>query len=138
MIFRVLLSCGTPTVPTEAPAERAAEAPTEAPAERAAEAPPSAAIVIETPAPGTPVTPGPLLVKGQSRVFEGRFTVKLLAGDELLGQKAVLTSSEGGTWRVEFDVPVGNSGGAWKIQAYSQSAKDGSIANLVEVPLEGP
>ena len=127
MIFRVLMSCGAPSVPPPPAVEPQVEP---APAEQAP-------IVIDSPAPGTAVEPGRLVVKGTARVFEGRFTVKLLAGDELLGQKSVLTD-EAGTWYATFDVPEGQSGGDWKLQAYSQSAKDGSVANVVEVPLEGP
>lgn len=136
MIFRILMACGAPSVPpvTETPAEVEAPEPPDA----AAEVERSPTIVIDSPAPGTLVVPGPLMVQGDALVFEGRFTVKLLAGDELIDQKAIVTSADGARWSAEFTVPEGHSGGPWKLQAYSQSAKDGSIVNLVEVPLDGP
>jgi len=138
VIFRVLIGCGAPSVPQTPPPEAVEKAQPEDVLPLEAESSPG--VVIEFPPANHTLEPGSMLtVMGTARIFEGQFEVKLLAGDELIGEQRVLMgSADGGTWAATFQVPEGQSGGPWKIQAYTRSAKDGSIEHLAEVPLTGP
>lgn len=98
-------------------------------------------IVITAPAERYAVTPGTLSASGTAIAWEGRLTVQLKAGDELLDEQHVTASAAAparGDWTVELTVPAGQSGGPWTIQAFTRSARDGSIQDAATVDLSGP
>ena len=101
--------------------------------------PSSTNIVVFRPLPGTRVAAGTLL-SGNARAFEANVLYRIRddAGRTVARERAV-TAAEGapafGAFRVPlaFDMAPGTPAGA--IQVYTRSARDGSIQDLVEVPV---
>ena len=81
----------------------------------------------------------PVLVAGKARVFEAALTVRVLAEDGTELARANIMASQGApefgdfSTRVTFKKPAGVSKGF--VEAYSESAKDGSPINVVRVPV---
>jgi hypothetical protein len=131
-----LAACGDDddgdTTPTAAPAS-----PTVAAETPAATATPAAepAITIDEPAEGDVVTV-PILMNGTANVFEAALTVDVLddAGNELCIRHIMATSGTGtpGTWEAMLAIPPPDADALVTLRAYSFSAMDGSMINLVE------
>jgi hypothetical protein len=119
-----------------------AEAPTHeatvtsAPAATATQA---AAITVTEPRSGDEVTV-PVTVKGTASVFEGTVTVVVEnKGGGKTFCKTVATASEGapgaGSFEAQVAFPPPSAATDGRVQVYSVSPKDGSIQNLVSVPV---
>ncbi|MCP4805337.1 MAG: hypothetical protein GY913_00665 [Proteobacteria bacterium] len=96
-------------------------------------------IVITAPAVGHAVTPGPLMVSGTAIAWEARLTVQLSQGDEVLDSQGVSASAAAparGDWSVDLTVPEERSG-RFKVRAFTHSAKDGTMQDVVVVDLVG-
>lgn len=101
--------------------------------------PSSVNIAVFRPLPGTRIAPGEPLV-GTARAFEANvlYRVRDDAGRIVARERAV-TAAEGApafglfNAQIAIDAPPGTPAGA--IQVYTRSAKDGSIQDLVEVPV---
>jgi hypothetical protein len=81
----------------------------------------------------------PVLVAGKARVFEAALTVRVLTEDGRELARANIMASQGApefgdfSVQVSFKKPAGVSKGF--VEAYSDSAKDGSPINVVRVPM---
>ncbi|HET6453128.1 MAG TPA: Gmad2 immunoglobulin-like domain-containing protein [Armatimonadota bacterium] len=81
----------------------------------------------------------PVLVAGKARVFEAALTVRVLTEDGRELARANIMASQGApefgdfSVQVSFEKPSGVSKGF--VEAYSESAKDGSPINVVRVPV---
>lgn len=94
-------------------------------------------IAIDTPSQGETVTV-PVHVEGRARVFEGALLVAMKdSRGEMLCEvpaQATIAAPGMGTWAVDLAFPPPSSGPAdATIEAYSESARDGSVENLVSV-----
>jgi hypothetical protein len=93
-------------------------------------------ILVETPAPGDVVT-SPIRLAGSSNTFEATFQYALVAADgtELAASFGTATCGTGcrGTFAVtvRYDAPPGEA----TLRVFEYSAKDGSVVNLVEIPV---
>ncbi len=124
-----LAACGTGEEEPESTPTGLAVSPT-----AAAEAP---LIDIDSPSQGDTVTV-PVHVEGRARVFEGALLVAIkdIGGDVLcrVPAQATIAAPGVGTWAVDLAFPPPSSGPAdATIEAYSESARDGSVENLVSV-----
>jgi hypothetical protein len=93
-------------------------------------------IIVQSPEPGAVVT-SPLVISGQARVFEAQFNVTLYG--ELGGVIAETTgmTEEGqvlSSFQVELTFAVSREQPAC-LWVYDLSAKDGSIMDVVQVPI---
>jgi hypothetical protein len=115
----------TPTTASAATGTPGAAAPTSTPAG-------DAAITIELP----PAVQVPFDVTGEANVFEAALTVDALdsSGEELCVRHTMATSGSGtpGTYSATLAFPPPDADKAITVRAYSFSAMDGSIENLVE------
>jgi germination protein M len=97
----------------------------------------SPAILVESPTVGANVA-SPMRITGTANVFEAVFKVEITNWDGLIiAQKTVQATSGTGT-RGTFDVKVPFSvqqSGLGSLIVFSESAKDGSRINIVEIPL---
>lgn len=97
----------------------------------------SPAILVESPTVGA-TAGSPLRVTGTANVFEAVFKIDIVNWDGLvIAQKTVKASSGTGT-RGVFDVTVPfavDKAGAGTLVVFSDSPKDGSHINVVEIPL---
>lgn len=97
----------------------------------------SPAILVESPTVGASVG-SPLRITGTANVFEAVFKVEIVNWDGLIiAEKTVKATSGTGT-RGTFDVSVPfsiESSGLGSLIVSSQSPKDGSRINVVEIPL---
>jgi hypothetical protein len=98
-----------------------------------------AAITIDEPRSGDRVTV-PITVKGTASVFEGTVVVAVESADgSKTFCKTFTTASAGGPGRGSFQTqiafPPPLDGAAARVRVYSESAKDGSVQNLVSVPV---
>ena len=124
----LLTSCGEAEAPEATPVRTAVPSTTIAPP----------AIVIESPDDGDTVSV-PVKVSGTASVFEGTLIVvmKDSRGNSLC--RIVAQASEGGPGRgdfaVEFSFPPPTTPMEGRVEAYTESAKDGSVEDLVSVPV---
>lgn len=93
-------------------------------------------VLVETPAPGDVVT-SPFRLAGSSNTFEATFQYALVAADgsELAASFGTATCGTGcrGTFavKVAYDAPPGEA----TLRVFEYSAKDGSVVNLIEIPV---
>jgi hypothetical protein len=107
------------------------------PLSRATFEPVSPAILIESPGVGEAVA-APITVKGTANTYEAVFQLQLLDSD---GQVAVAqtvhaTSATGtrGAFSAILTPPTGVTGSV-TLRTFENSAKDGSVINLVDIPI---
>ena len=97
-------------------------------------------IAIESPLPGSKVF-GYLDIRGQARVFENQLNIRLrdaVSGETLKEDNIMALAPEVGTfgpWSYELNLNGIREGKRLLIEAFDYSAKDGSIENLVSVPV---
>ncbi len=135
----LLLVLGFKQAPKEPPVERPAEAISEAlPEAGEPTVSESGNITVTEPQQNAKVA-SPLLVKGEARTFEATFQMQLKdAGGKLLAEKTVTyaaeETSEFGSFGelLVFDNPETDSG---TLSIFSHSPEDGSVQNLVEIPV---
>jgi hypothetical protein len=95
-------------------------------------------IIISMPHPNDQIS-SPVKVAGKARVFEAALTVRVLSEDGKELGKANIMASQGApefgdfSVQVNFKKPANVSTGF--VEAYSESAKDGSHINVVRVPV---
>jgi germination protein M len=98
----------------------------------------SPAILVESPAVGDAVS-SPMRITGTANVFEAVFQVNIVNWDGLIiAEKTVMASSGTGT-RGTFDVTIPfdiDQAGLGALIVFSESPKDGSQINVVEIPLQ--
>lgn len=93
-------------------------------------------VLVETPAPGDVVT-SPIRLAGSSNTFEATFQYALVAADgtELAASFGTATCGTGcrGTFavKVAYEAPPGEA----TLRVFEYSAKDGSVVNLIEIPV---
>ncbi len=100
---------------------------------------PEANITVSSPKPNDKVS-NPIIVKGQARVFENTFVYALKdkAGNELYKNYAMTDAPDMGlfgNYTVKIPVPV-FAPKDLVVEVFEYSAKDGSVTNLVRVPVE--
>jgi outer membrane biosynthesis protein TonB len=124
----------TPTL-TPTPAPKPTPKPKPKPVPTPSE--PEAAIVVLRPAPGQSVT-SPFRVSGTADVFEAQFNLRLVGanGKVITEQQVKATSGSGtrGTYSVMVAYPASARGNA-TLEVFDISEKDGSVIDLVKVPL---
>lgn len=97
-------------------------------------------ITIETPLPESRAF-GYVNVRGQARVFENQLNIRLrdaILGETLMEDSVMALAPEVGTfgpWQYELNLNSLMEGKHLLIEAFNYSAKDGSIENLVSVPV---
>ena len=97
----------------------------------------TAAILVETPAPGDRAT-SPLRVRGTANTFEATFFVELRDQDGSLLAKKLVTATSGSGTRGTFDVTVPyrvDRDGLRELVAYEIDADSGRHTHVVRVPL---
>lgn len=100
---------------------------------------PEANITVSSPKPNDKVS-NPIIVKGQARVFENTFSYVLRdkAGNKLYENNAMTDAPDAGifgNYTVKIPVPV-SAPKDLVVEVFEYSAKDGSVINLVRVPVE--
>ncbi len=95
------------------------------------------AIFVESPAVGDRVK-SPLQIWGTANVFEAVFRVRLTAASGQILAEQMVTATSGTGTRGSFDVSLAFSGpaGAATLRLFSESPKDGSPINVVEIPIQ--
>ena len=94
--------------------------------------------MIESPVSGDAVA-SPVRVFGNSNTFEGTCLLEIVDASGTVLAKEIVTATSGNGQRGTFDVTVtftARQPGQGIVRAYEESAEDGSIINLVEVPVE--
>ncbi len=96
-------------------------------------------IIVFSPKPGDKVD-SPITIKGRARVFENTFVVILRdeKGGELYKDQAIANASDVGQYgnfEVKVVIPPRSLMKA-TLEVFDYSAKDGSVENLVSIPLE--
>jgi len=97
----------------------------------------SPAILIESPLFGNTIS-SPVRVTGTANVFEGVFYIDIVDYDGLILAEEKVTASSGTGTRGTFDVSIPfklTKAGRGSLIAFSRSPKDGSQANVVEIPV---
>jgi germination protein M len=97
----------------------------------------SPAILVESPAIGATVQ-SPLRITGTANVFEAVFRVNVVDWDGLIIADEVVTATSGTGTRGTFDVTVPfdvASPGAGALIVFTESPKDGSPTDVIEIPL---
>jgi germination protein M len=98
----------------------------------------SPAILVESPTLGATVG-SPMHITGTANVFEAVFKVNIVNWDGLIIAEKTVTASSGTGTRGTFDVkiPFGvDRAGLGGLIVFSDSPKDGSHINVVEIPLQ--
>ncbi len=98
----------------------------------------SPAILVESPTVGATVG-SPMRITGTANVFEAVFQVNIVDWDGLIIAEQTVTASSGTGTRGTFDVTVPftlTKAGIGSLIVFSESPKDGSQVNVVEIPLE--
>ncbi len=99
-------------------------------------------ILLETPAPGAPVT-DPLTIAGESNTFEGTVRWALTDPEGRIVDEGFLTATAGsGVWGT-FSAEIGaeataDRGGLGAVILWEDSPEDGRQTNIVEVPVTWP
>lgn len=98
----------------------------------------SPAILVESPTIGDTIS-SPVRITGTANVFEAVFRVNIVDYDGLILADEVVTATAGTGTRGTFDVTIPftltKPGQGWII-AFSESPKDGSHINTVEIPVQ--
>jgi hypothetical protein len=126
----LLSACGKAEAPTEEPTVTVTPAATQTA---------QPAITVDEPQPGDEVTV-PLTVKGRASVFEGTVIVAVEKADGTgTFCKTFTTASEGapgvGSFEAQIAFPPPSEATDARVLVYSESPKDGSVQNLVTVPV---
>ncbi|MFH0915743.1 MAG: GerMN domain-containing protein [bacterium] len=98
----------------------------------------SPAILVESPLLGQTVS-SPVRIWGTSNTFEATCLIRIVNRDGLTVAKQVVTATSGNGERGTFDVTISftvDRGGPGSIIAFEESAQDGSVINLVEIPVQ--
>jgi spore germination protein GerM len=98
----------------------------------------SPAILVETPTLGQTVR-SPMHITGTANVFEAVFRVNIVNWDGLIIADEVVMASSGTGTRGTFDVTIPfelDRAGLGALIVFSESPKDGSQINVVEIPLQ--
>jgi germination protein M len=98
----------------------------------------SPAILVESPTVGNTVS-SPLRVTGTANVFEAAFRINVVNWDGLIIADEAVTASSGTGARGTFDVTIPftlDRAGLGARIVFSESPKDGSHINVVEIPLQ--
>jgi hypothetical protein len=98
----------------------------------------SPAILVESPTLGNTVG-SPLRVRGSANVFEAVFIVNIINSNGLIIADQVVTATSGTGTRGTFDVTIPftvDQAGLGGLIVFSESPKDGSQINVVEIPLQ--
>jgi spore germination protein GerM len=98
----------------------------------------SPAILVESPTLGNTVS-SPLRITGTANVFEAVFRINIVNWDGLIIADEVVMASSGTGTRGTFDVTIPfelDREGLGAIIVFSDSPKDGSQINVVEIPLQ--
>lgn len=124
-----LISCSTPgSGPLTAPTATPSESPE----------PAGPAITITTPAEDDTVSV-PFTVSGEANTFEAALTIDAVDASGMVSCVRRLTATSGsgtpGTWAGTLAFPPEQDPLPVMLRAYSHSAKDGSIIDLVEFPI---
>jgi len=97
-------------------------------------------IIVETPLPSSTVT-SPFEISGQARVFEGTILVRVKNQDGKIVIPTQIVTAHGadagefGDWKIKVNYQFyATKEGI--IEVFSESAKDGSEINMVEVPVK--
>jgi hypothetical protein len=99
--------------------------------------PAQAAIVVESPKPGD-VVPNPVTVSGTANVFEAQFNLRILDRNGKILTEVPVHASCGTGCRGTFSIKVGyhvTSRQRGSIWVFDYSPKDGSIIDLVKIPV---
>lgn len=127
-----LTSCSPGAVPSVSPS------PGGTPSTSAPPTPGDPAIMIGSPAEGATVSV-PFTVSGESNTFEAALTVEAVdeSGTVACVRRLMATSGSGtpGTWEGELAFPPEEDALPVMLRAYARSAKDGSVIDLVELPI---
>ncbi len=94
------------------------------------------AILVEGPTPGQTVS-NPFRLFGSANVFEAQFNMRLVQGSKILVARSLMASAGTGT-RGTYSSTVryaGGKPGRATLEVYDISAKDGSRADLVRIPV---
>jgi hypothetical protein len=96
----------------------------------------SPGIKVFSPAPGSTVSQS-FSIEGVANVFEGNFSYLLRNADGTPGpeQSAMAGMGDWYHFRLELEAPAGLSQ-EYTLELFSYSARDGSVINLVEIPLK--
>ncbi|MCE5252613.1 MAG: GerMN domain-containing protein [Actinomycetia bacterium] len=98
----------------------------------------SPAILVESPTVGNTIS-SPVRITGTANVFEAVFRINIVDYDGLILADEVVMATSGTGTRGTFDVTIPfnlrKPGPGWII-AFSESPKDGSQINIVEIPVE--
>lgn len=93
-------------------------------------------ILVDRPVPGDTVASG-FHLTGSANTFEATFLYELVANDGSLLADTFVTATCGTGCRGTFDVAVTFDGeGEALLRVFERSAADGSVVNLVEIPLQ--
>ena len=96
------------------------------------------AILVESPAPRERVA-SPLRIQGTANTFEANFRVEVedAGGRTVVDTFVTATSGSGerGTFDATFELPDAERGPG-VLRVFEESAADGSVQNLVEIPIE--
>jgi germination protein M len=99
----------------------------------------SPAILVESPTLGATIA-SPVRIAGTANVFEAVFKVNLVDDDGLIVAEQVVHASSGTGTRGTFDVTIPfetqTPGQTGSIIVFSDSPKDGSQINVVEIPIK--
>lgn len=99
------------------------------------------AILIEAPYPGQTVS-SPLTVSGSSNVFEATHQLNVTDPDGLVVAQKTITATSGtgtrGTWTATVEFPKPKFDGVGSVITFTQSPKDGSRTDIVEIPVRMP
>ena len=98
----------------------------------------SPAILVESPTLGNTVR-SPMRVTGTANVFEAAFRINLVNWDGLIIADEIVMASSGTGTRGTFDVTIPftvDRSGPGVLIVFSDSPKDGSQINIVEIPLQ--
>lgn len=94
------------------------------------------AILVESPTVGDTVS-SPVVARGSANTFEATFIAELRDRDDATLVKRVVTATSGsgtrGTFRVSL--PFAQAAAQGQLVVYELSAEDGSVINLVRIPL---
>ena len=96
-------------------------------------------ILVEAPAPGDEVG-SPIRVTGTANTFEATFQLALLDADGQVVAEQTVQATSGSGMRGTFDTTIWfgtdiDQTQSGTLQAFEYSARDGSVVNLVEIPL---
>lgn len=92
-------------------------------------------IKIFEPSPDTRVPPS-FTVKGVANVFEGAISCRLRDAQGNFSQEVLATAGMGDWYYFQVDMEVPEEFADFHLELFTYSAKDGSIENLVQIPLE--